>query len=198
MKFSLSQDKVQSIIQTSATSTRANLRAATVWSVGQDGCRSTSSAVSFLEVPEPSTAQDQCTQKVRVIRNMSDIGPGSTGRPAMVGKPSAQMEWQGNHPAAHRCGNRDRCFHGWMGSCVQGGTDRRTLVSTGAGYTHQCAGANSRNVCSPVLFEGSDERPCTSEDGLHFCTDVCQQDGGTRSPKLTKVACQLWDWCLQR
>jgi len=76
----------------STTSTRANLHAATVSSVGQDGCRSTSSVVSSLEVPEPSTAQGQCTQKVRVVRSTSDIGPGSIGGPAMVGKPSAQME----------------------------------------------------------------------------------------------------------
>ena len=89
----------------STTNTRANLCAVTVSSAGQDGCRITRSTVSSFEVPKPSTTQDQCAQKVQVIRNTSDIGPGSPRGPAMVGKPSTQMEWQGNHPADCRCGD---------------------------------------------------------------------------------------------
>ena len=78
-----------------------------------------------------------------------------------------------------------------MGSCVQGGTDRRSLEQgTHINVLELTAG----------MFAVQSFLKGQMNVHVHLRMDntICQQDGGTRSPKLTKVTCQLWDWCPQR
>ena len=74
------------------------------------------------------------------------------------------------------------------------------MVPAGASTAHKCSRVDSSLLGSEDICErqpqGSDAYPF--ENGQCLSPDLCQSDGGTRSPELMRVACSLWDWCLQR
>ena len=94
----------------------------------------------------------------------------------------------------------NRCLQHWLGSSVSRSQDRRTMVPAGASTAHKCSRVDSSLLGSEDICErqpqGLDAYPF--ENGQCLSPNLCQSDGGTCSPELMRVACSLWDWCLQR
>ena len=74
--------------------------------------------------------------------------------------------------------------------------DRWPVVQGRTVGTHKCTGAAGRHVCCASLWKGQTEDSHLPQDDQHISPVLCDQDGGTRSTRLTEVARQMWDWCL--
>ena len=95
----------------------------------------------------------------------------------MVVRSSSHMEWEGYHPTSPRYSDRDRCIPTGLGCRMQWSANRWPVVQGRAVGTHQCAGADGRDVRSASICEGKAEGSCSPQDGQHISPILCDQNG---------------------
>lgn len=54
---------------------------------------------------------------------------------------------------------------------------------------------SSQLLCSESFYQGQEEHPYSPEDGQQ---NSSESNGGTHAPVLSRLANQLWRWCLER
>ena len=85
-----------------------------------------------------------------------------------------------------------RCILAGLGSSLQGCTNQGSVVTEGTGEPHHI-----NYLCCEDLYKGPRECPCSpTQDG----SVLCQSHGGirTHSPTMSRLAIQLWRWCLEK
>ena len=65
---------------------------------------------------------------------------------------------------------------------------------------HQLPGSPSSSSCTEMLCQGQKNHHCSTHDqnGEHHSCGICEQIGGTVSPKLNTIVRELWLWCMNR
>ena len=116
----------------------------------------------------------------------------------MVEHPANVMSWNGKSPCPNttKPPDRIRCIPQRVGSIMPRDTDRWSVVPAGETTAHKLPRAASSNTSSQNLLEGpkKQELLLDNQTAVAYVNNL----GGTVSAQATKLARELWMWCLQR
>ena len=137
--------------------------------------------------------------EIPLIRDISEADSRSPSRVRLVGNQEEFDDREGYDDQGTRPDYGDGCFTDGMGSSLQRCKDRRPVVPVREQEPHQLSRTPGSYVCSEVVCQGQEGQPHPSQNGQQNRSILCQSHGGgTRSPALSRLATQLWQWCLER
>ena len=131
-----------------------------------------------------------------VLRCNNSSGLPSEGGTGLVAIPPSRMEWKSTIPQFCPPSDRNRCIPQGLGGVLRKSKYRGPMVYRRTETSHKLSRTPCRVLCHQNFLRKQSGRTCQTVDGQCFSSGLHQQNGGTHSKTLAKLAIDLWNWCL--
>ena len=148
-------------------------------------------------VPRAPTLEESNATAVSFLRDIGYTDPrGHIGIGLVVHQDEPSEREEHTCPRT-RLGDGDRCLNVGLGSSLNGIRTRGAVV-TSRTSTSLVSGTAGSHICSESFHEEQEEPSHPPENGQQNCCVLRKLHGGTHSQLISKLAIQLWQWCLEK
>ena len=151
---------------------------------------------SPLQTPRECQVKD--TLKWPYIRGRFGYRSQHGVRSGMVAKQLQPTQWETLTDRAVGSDNRIRCVQKGLGSQLPRSEHGRPLVCSGKDPSHQLSRTTGCLSGSEVICLQAESNLDSSSFGQYYSNHFPEQNRGTYSPLLSRLAVEIWFWCIKR